>query len=45
MESVGCQLGGYVKIAGMIDESMDKEFLDKEPQPWEFGNKPACHTV
>jgi len=29
-------LGGYVKIAGMIDESMDKEFLNKEPQPWEF---------
>ncbi len=29
-------LGGYVKIAGMIDESMDKEFLNREPQPWEF---------
>lgn len=29
-------LGGYVKIAGMIDESMDKEFLNKEPQPYEF---------
>ncbi len=29
-------LGGYVKIAGMIDESMDKEFINKEPQPWEF---------
>ncbi len=29
-------IGGYVKIAGMIDESLDTEFLDKEPQPWEF---------
>ena len=28
-------LGGYVKIAGMIDESMDKEQLKKEPEPWE----------
>jgi len=32
-------LGGYVKIAGMIDESMDKEFLEKPPQPWEFRSK------
>ena len=29
-------LGGYVKIAGMIDESMDKEQMAKEPEPWEF---------
>jgi regulator of sigma E protease len=29
-------LGGYVKIAGMIDESMDKEQMKQEPQPWEF---------
>jgi regulator of sigma E protease len=34
-------LGGYVKIAGMIDESMDKEQLKKPPQPWEFRSKPA----
>ncbi|MBX2846228.1 MAG: RIP metalloprotease RseP [Saprospiraceae bacterium] len=32
-------LGGYVKIAGMIDESMDKEYLNSEPQPWEFRSK------
>lgn len=31
--------GGYVKVAGMIDESMDKDFLQKEPQPWEFRSK------
>ena len=29
-------LGGYVKIAGMVDESFDKEQLAQEPQPWEF---------
>ncbi len=34
-------LGGYVKIAGMIDESMDTEQLDTEPQSWEFRAKPA----
>ncbi len=34
-------LGGYVKIAGMIDESLDKEQLKTEPQPWEFRSKPA----
>ncbi len=33
-------LGGYVKIAGMIDESMDKEQLKREPEPWEFRSKP-----
>lgn len=32
-------LGGYVKIAGMIDESMDKEQLAKDPEPWEFRSK------
>jgi len=32
-------IGGYVKIAGMIDESMDTEFLKHEPQPWEFRAK------
>jgi regulator of sigma E protease len=34
-------LGGYVKISGMIDESMDKEQMKKEPEPWEFRSKPA----
>ncbi len=34
-------LGGYVKIAGMIDESMDKEQLAQPEQPWEFRSKPA----
>lgn len=32
-------LGGYVKIAGMIDESLDKDQLKQEPQPWEFRTK------
>ena len=34
-------LGGYCKISGMIDESMDKEAMAKEPQPWEYRSKPA----
>ena len=34
-------LGGYCKIAGMVDESMDTEYLKSEPQPWEFRTKPA----
>ncbi len=34
-------LGGYVKISGMIDESMDKEAMKQEPQEWEFRSKPA----
>ncbi len=34
-------LGGYVKIAGMIDESMDTEQMKAPPQPWEFRSKPA----
>ena len=38
-------LGGYVKIAGMIDESMDKEQLQTEPQPWEFRSKPAWQRL
>lgn len=38
-------LGGYVKIAGMIDESMDTEFLNTEPQPWEFRAKPLWARV
>src|SRR5436305_7076243 len=32
-------LGGYVKIAGMIDESMDKEAMAQPPQPWEYRSK------
>ena len=32
-------IGGYVKIAGMIDESMDTEFINKPPEPWEFRSK------
>lgn len=38
-------LGGYVKIAGMIDESNDKEFLNQPPQPWEFRSKPAWQRL
>jgi len=38
-------LGGYVKISGMIDESMDTEQLEKEPQPWEFRSKPAWQRL
>lgn len=38
-------LGGYVKIAGMIDESMDKEQLKQPPQPWEFRTKPAWQRL
>ncbi len=33
-------LGGYVKIAGMVDESMDKDAMKQEPQPWELRSKP-----
>ena len=38
-------IGGYVKIAGMIDESFDTEFLNKEPQPWEFRSKPIWQRM
>ncbi|MGA9291353.1 MAG: RIP metalloprotease RseP [Ignavibacteriaceae bacterium] len=38
-------LGGYVKIAGMVDESFDTEFADKEPQPYEFRAKPAWKKI
>ncbi|MBB6498007.1 RIP metalloprotease RseP [Pedobacter cryoconitis] len=38
-------LGGYVKIAGMIDESMDKEQMALPPQPWEFRSKPAWQRL
>ncbi len=37
--------GGYVKISGMIDESMDKEQLKQAPQPWEFRSKPAWQRL
>ena len=38
-------LGGYCKIAGMIDESMDTEHLKTEPKPWEFRSKPAWQRL
>lgn len=38
-------LGGYVKIAGMVDESMDTEQLKEEPKPWEFRSKPAWQRL
>lgn len=39
---IGCiPLGGFCKISGMIDESMDKEAMKQEPQEWEFRSKPA----
>src|SRR6056297_3509739 len=38
-------LGGYVKISGMIDESMDTEAMKTPPQPWEFRAKPAWQRL
>ena len=38
-------LGGYCKIAGMIDESMDQAQMAQEPQPWEFRTKPAWQRL
>lgn len=39
---IGCiPLGGFCKISGMIDESMDRDTMAAEPQPWEFRTKPA----
>lgn len=38
-------LGGYVKISGMIDESMDREQMKSEPKPWEFRSKPAWQRL
>ena len=38
-------LGGYVKISGMIDESMDKEQMEKPAEPWEFRSKPAWQRL
>lgn len=38
-------IGGYVKIAGMIDESLDTEHLESEPSPWEFRAKPIWQRI
>lgn len=38
-------LGGYVKLAGMIDESLDQEQMKRDPQPWEFRTKPAWQRL
>lgn len=38
-------LGGYVKISGMIDESMDREQMAQDPKPWEFRSKPAWQRL
>lgn len=38
-------LGGYVKISGMVDESMDKEQMKQPAQPWEFRSKPAWQRL
>ena len=37
--------GGYVKISGMIDESMDREQMSQPPKPWEFRSKPAWQRL
>jgi regulator of sigma E protease len=38
-------IGGYVKIAGMVDESLDTEFINQPPQPWEFRAKPIWQRM
>ena len=38
-------LGGYVKLSGMIDESMDLDQMKQEPKPWEFRTKPAWQRL
>jgi regulator of sigma E protease len=38
-------IGGYVKIAGMVDESLDTEFLNQPPQPWEYRAKPIWQRM
>jgi len=38
-------LGGYVKISGMVDESMDTDFAGSEPQPWEYRSKPVWQRI
>ena len=42
---IGLALGGYVKISGMIDESMDKEQMEKPVEPWEFRSKKAWQRL
>ncbi len=37
--------GGYVQIAGMVDEQMDKSIINSEPQPWELRSKPAWQRL
>ena len=38
-------LGGFVKISGIIDESMDTSHINKDPEPWEFRSKPAWQRL
>lgn len=38
-------LGGFVKISGMIDESLDTKTMEEEPKPWEFRSKPAWQRL
>jgi regulator of sigma E protease len=38
-------IGGYVKIAGMVDESLDTDFVNEEPKPWEFRSKPIWQRM
>jgi regulator of sigma E protease len=38
-------IGGYVKIAGMVDESFDTDFLNEDPKPWEFRAKPIWQRM
>lgn len=38
-------LGGYVKISGMVDESMDTDFIESEPKPWEYRSKPVWQKM
>ena len=38
-------LGGYVKISGMVDESLDSDYEASEPQPWEFRSKPVWQRM
>ena len=43
---IGCiPLGGFCKISGMIDESMDTEAMKKPPQPWELRSRPAWQRL
>ena len=38
-------LGGFVKIAGMVDESLDTDKMESQPEPWEFRSKPAWQRL